>query len=250
MRWGGDEFLVVSRGIDRAGSERLAQRIRDRVRMHDFLTPGGDAVRLSCSVGFAFHPFLPIERGSVGAHQVLGIADRALYLGKMSGRNMWVGLFSTEDTRTERLLDRVNSNLRDAVESGERRGATVQAEIDLGRARVAQARGHDPAPFLDAAAHRLHRWPGRLRERIEAMVDDPHPGVRDERDDPQRLTPREREVLALIAEGLNNASVAEALVLSPKAVAKHINSIFSKLGLGEEETAHRRVKAVLMWLAQ
>jgi len=65
-----------------------------------------------------------------------------------------------------------------------------------------------------------------------------------------QLTPREREVLALIAEGLNNASVAEALVLSPKAVAKHINSIFSKLGLSEEETAHRRVKAVLMWLAQ
>lgn len=65
-----------------------------------------------------------------------------------------------------------------------------------------------------------------------------------------RLTPRESEVLSLIAEGLNNASVAEALVLSPKAVAKHINSIFSKLGLGEEETTHRRVKAVLLWLSQ
>ena len=65
-----------------------------------------------------------------------------------------------------------------------------------------------------------------------------------------QLTPRESEVLSLIAEGLNNSSVAETLVLSPKAVAKHINSIFSKLGLGEEETAHRRVKAVLMWLAK
>lgn len=65
-----------------------------------------------------------------------------------------------------------------------------------------------------------------------------------------QLTPRESEVLALIAEGLNNSSVAETLVLSPKAVAKHINSIFSKLGLGEEDTAHRRVKAVLMWLAK
>lgn len=63
------------------------------------------------------------------------------------------------------------------------------------------------------------------------------------------LTPRETEVLSLIAEGRNNASVAEELVLSPKAVAKHINSIFSKLSLGDEPDSHSRVKAVLMWLA-
>jgi DNA-binding NarL/FixJ family response regulator len=65
-----------------------------------------------------------------------------------------------------------------------------------------------------------------------------------------RLTPRERDVLSLIAEGLNNASVAESLIISQKAVAKHINSIFSKLGFSEEVTAHRRVKAVLLWLSQ
>ncbi len=63
------------------------------------------------------------------------------------------------------------------------------------------------------------------------------------------LTERESEVLSLIAEGRNNASVADALVLSPKAVAKHINSIFSKLSLGDEPDSHSRVKAVLMWLA-
>lgn len=65
-----------------------------------------------------------------------------------------------------------------------------------------------------------------------------------------RLTPREREVLACIAEGLNNAAVAERLVLGEKAVAKHINSIFSKLDLGEQPQSHRRVKAVLLWLSQ
>ncbi len=63
-----------------------------------------------------------------------------------------------------------------------------------------------------------------------------------------RLTPREAEVLALIAEGLNNSSIAERLVVSEKAVAKHINSIFSKLGVGEEPEMHRRVRAVLVWL--
>ncbi len=64
------------------------------------------------------------------------------------------------------------------------------------------------------------------------------------------LTPRERDVLAAIAEGLNNAAVAEALTISEKAVAKHINSIFSKLGLGEADDTHRRFKAVLMLLSQ
>ena len=64
------------------------------------------------------------------------------------------------------------------------------------------------------------------------------------------LTPREQEVLAAIAEGLNNAAVAEALVIGEKAVAKHINSIFSKLGLAGGDDSHRRVKAVLIWLAQ
>ncbi len=64
------------------------------------------------------------------------------------------------------------------------------------------------------------------------------------------LTPRESEVLALIAEGLNNAAIGEQLVLSDRAVAKHINNIFAKLHLGEEPDAHRRVRAVLMWLAE
>lgn len=64
------------------------------------------------------------------------------------------------------------------------------------------------------------------------------------------LSPREQEVLSLIAEGDNNAAIAERLVLSEGAVAKHINSIFSKLHLGEEPDVHRRVKAVLLWLAE
>ena len=63
------------------------------------------------------------------------------------------------------------------------------------------------------------------------------------------LTPRELEVLSLIAEGINNQAIAERLVLSGKAVEKHINAIFSKLGLGEEPEAHRRVRSVLVFLA-
>jgi DNA-binding NarL/FixJ family response regulator len=64
-----------------------------------------------------------------------------------------------------------------------------------------------------------------------------------------RLTPREKEILGEMASGKNNAGIAAALVLTERAVEKHINSIFSKLGLSEEPAVHRRVKAVLLFLA-
>ncbi len=63
------------------------------------------------------------------------------------------------------------------------------------------------------------------------------------------LTPREQEVLAEMAQGRNNAAVAAALGLSERAVEKHINSVFSKLGLSEEPDVNRRVKAVLLYLS-
>jgi DNA-binding NarL/FixJ family response regulator len=55
-------------------------------------------------------------------------------------------------------------------------------------------------------------------------------------------------VLAQMAEGKNNAAIAEALFLSERAVEKHINALFHKLGLSEEERVHRRVAAVLAFL--
>jgi DNA-binding NarL/FixJ family response regulator len=64
-----------------------------------------------------------------------------------------------------------------------------------------------------------------------------------------RLTAREREILSEMAQGKNNAAVAATLVLSERAVEKHINSIFSKLALSQEPDVHRRVKAVLLFLS-
>ena len=64
-----------------------------------------------------------------------------------------------------------------------------------------------------------------------------------------KLTPREQEVLAEIAQGKSNTAIAKSLVLTTRAVEKHIHSIFFKLGLAEAEGVSKRVKAVLLLLA-
>ena len=70
-----------------------------------------------------------------------------------------------------------------------------------------------------------------------------------QRDEPlDRLSPREREVLALMAEGRSNAAIAGALYVTEKAVAKHTNNIFTKLDLPLAPDDNRRVLAVLAWL--
>ena len=71
---------------------------------------------------------------------------------------------------------------------------------------------------------------------------------RDRDDAMRRLTPREREVLALMAEGRSNAAIAAAMVVSEKAVSKHIANIFLKLDLPPSEDDNRRVMAVLAFL--
>jgi DNA-binding NarL/FixJ family response regulator len=65
----------------------------------------------------------------------------------------------------------------------------------------------------------------------------------------RHLTPREGEILAEMAQGKNNAAIASALSLSDRAVEKHINSIFAKLGLSQDSDINRRVKAVLLFLS-
>jgi DNA-binding NarL/FixJ family response regulator len=73
--------------------------------------------------------------------------------------------------------------------------------------------------------------------------------ARSRRRDPlERLSPRERDVLGLMAEGRSNGDIARALVVSDGAVEKHVTNIFTKLDLPATEQGHRRVLAVLRWL--
>jgi DNA-binding NarL/FixJ family response regulator len=72
--------------------------------------------------------------------------------------------------------------------------------------------------------------------------------VRGRHDPLERLTPREMEVLRLMAEGRSNSGIASQLVVTESAVQKHVNSIFAKLDLAPADSDHRRVMAVLRYL--
>jgi DNA-binding NarL/FixJ family response regulator len=82
---------------------------------------------------------------------------------------------------------------------------------------------------------------------VEALVAQK---ARDEESPLAQLTPRERDVLREMAEGKNNAGIAAALVLTERSVEKVIHSIFLKLGLAWEPAVHKRVKAVIFYLAE
>lgn len=104
---------------------------------------------------------------------------------------------------------------------------------------------HDGDPRL-AAPHY-----GRLRRRAAAsqIVEIVRPGRPQPVDEGlERLTPREREVLELMAAGRTNGAIARAMVVTTKAVEKHVGSIFWKLSLPAREDDHRRVLAVLRYL--
>jgi DNA-binding NarL/FixJ family response regulator len=81
---------------------------------------------------------------------------------------------------------------------------------------------------------------------VEALV---AAKTRAERSPLSELTPRERDVLGEMARGKNNAAIAESLVITERSVEKYVHSIFAKLGLAWEDKVHRRVKAVLLFLA-
>jgi len=99
------------------------------------------------------------------------------------------------------------------------------------------------AEFLDAL-NRVARGGTVLDPQVVAQL---LAGQR--RDDPLgTLTARERELLALMAEGHSNTAIAQRLVLSASAVEKHIGNIFAKLGLPPDDAQHRRVLAVLAYL--
>ena len=125
----------------------------------------------------------------------------------------------------------------------ERYAADLLAANTSGIGYLLKDRVADVSSFLDAL-RRVASGGTALDPEVVAQL-----LLRRQNDPLEALTPRERDVLALMAEGRSNSGIAEALVVSESAVAKHINNIFAKLGLANGANAdHRRVLAVLRFL--
>jgi len=90
VRWGGEEFLVVVRFVDRAHAGELAETLRASFEAHRFQLPDGRTIARTCSIGVAAWPFSRGDAGALTWQEVVGLADKALYRVKESGRNGWM----------------------------------------------------------------------------------------------------------------------------------------------------------------
>jgi DNA-binding NarL/FixJ family response regulator len=125
----------------------------------------------------------------------------------------------------------------------ERYAAQLLSTETRGVGYLLKDRVADVDTFVEAL-HRVAEGGTALDPEVVAQI-----LVRNRKDPLGHLTSREHEVLALMAEGRSNSGIAAALVVSESAVAKHINSIFTKLDLATADTDHRRVLAVLQFLS-
>lgn len=146
-------------------------------------------------------------------------------------------------------LRRTNPEVGVVVLSQYANPSYVLALLEGGSARRAyllKERVKDLAQLVDAI-HAVAEGGSVIDPKVvEALVAE---NARAEESPLNQLTPRERDVLREMAEGRNNAAIAEALFLTERSVEKVIHSIFLKLGLTWETAVHKRVKAVILYLA-
>jgi DNA-binding NarL/FixJ family response regulator len=128
-----------------------------------------------------------------------------------------------------------------------RLGLTLLEEGSDGRAYLLKERVHDRRQLIAAIETVAHGGSLMDARVVEAMLEQRR---RDAASPLSELSPRELEILGEIAQGKSNARIADELVLTKRAVEKHINAIFLKLGLSHAEDVSRRVKAALIYLAE
>ena len=92
IRWGGEEFLVVMRHMNRANAPAYAERLRRTVEQHNFDIADGSSINMTCSIGFACFPDTQGESPILSWNQVIDVADICLYAAKNSQRNAWIGV--------------------------------------------------------------------------------------------------------------------------------------------------------------
>src|SRR5262249_40429416 len=119
IRWGGDEFMIVARDTSVAQLSALGEQIRTRLAAHVFDLGDSQAVHTTCSIGFACYPFHREHLEALSWEQVIGVADRALYVAKASGRNAWVGFATNGKTPVTGLFPGISNDPEELVRQGQ-----------------------------------------------------------------------------------------------------------------------------------
>ncbi|HWH93377.1 MAG TPA: response regulator transcription factor [Baekduia sp.] len=155
-----------------------------------------------------------------------------------------------EGIRLAATLRRTHPQIGVVVLSNYAEPAYALALLDSGserRAYLLKERVHDRSQLV-SAIHTVAVGGSAMDPKIVEPLMHSRAGA--ERSPLSDLTTREREVLSHIAQGMSNAAIADSLVLTKRAVEKHINSIFLKLNLSGAEDVSKRVKATLLFLAE
>jgi diguanylate cyclase (GGDEF)-like protein len=130
IRWGGEEFLVIGRQVDRNHSTVLADRIVNAIRSHGFVTDHG-VMRCSCSIGIAVFPPLQSRPGMLSWEDAVELADAGMYLAKQEGRDRWIELRIVEERVAPDFMERFREDSA---------ALTAGSEIDVRRERAAAER--------------------------------------------------------------------------------------------------------------
>lgn len=123
LRWGGEEFLVVGHGYDYEGARELAYRVLHSISDQPMRLPGGVSLRVTCSLGFSPLPWVGSDGSQLSRDQTLNLADVALYLSKLEGRNRGYGVFPGTDPA---VVDRFNDLGVDTQSLRQENGKGVQ----------------------------------------------------------------------------------------------------------------------------
>jgi diguanylate cyclase (GGDEF)-like protein len=99
VRWGGEEFVIVSEGTSRDSGQHLAKRILDAIAAKSFDLAEGGALQVTCSVGWAPFPWLTTSPEEFALDKIIVFADRGLYLAKSEGRNCAVGVLPPQEEK-------------------------------------------------------------------------------------------------------------------------------------------------------
>lgn len=118
IRWGGEEFLVISQKVHPDSYTILAERIRKVVENYEFDIGLESPLHITCSVGAATFPFLTTSPKLLSWEKVVALADTCLFAAKRSGRNAWVSIFTTELTTSDDLKPDPTKHLPALIKAG------------------------------------------------------------------------------------------------------------------------------------